>query len=138
MIKKGKGKPRTEKNISDKTKVFIKTQILALIVYLLFFLIASIILFSTEIDKSKSFYAAISAFAAAAFICGYFSGYKIHKKGLYVGLLFCLPMNVIITMVSLIVNSFKVDLTTTISFVILIVCSMLGGVLSVNTKLKAK
>lgn len=138
MAKKNKGKPRSENKTDVKTKIFIKTQIFALIVYLIIFAVTSVAVYSSNIDKSKSFYLSAAAFAVASFICGFYSGYKIHKNGMYVGLLFGLPMNIIIILVSFIVNSFKVDLTALITLVILIICSMLGGVLSVNTKLRAK
>jgi len=138
MSKIKRGKSRSEKQLNNKTKIFIRAQILCMIIYSLFFILASVVMFAAGADKAKSFYAAIAAFAVSSFICGYYSGYKIHKNGLYIGLLFCLPANVIVMLVSLITNSFKVDFTAFIAFVILLICSMLGGVLSVNTKLKAK
>lgn len=138
MTKRSKGKPRSEKKINARTKIFIKTQIFALIVYILIFTVTSVAVYYSDIDKSKSFYLSAIAFAVSSFICGFYPGYKIHKNGLYVGLLFGLPMNIIIVFISFIINSFHVDFTALITLVILIICSMLGGVLSVNTKLKAK
>ena len=137
-IKKGKSKPRSEKRLDNSAKIFIKSQILALTIYSLFFILASTVMFIANVNKSNSFYAAIAAFAASSFICGYYSGYKIHKNGIFVGLLFGLPANLLVSIISIIVNSFKIDLTAVISFAILLICSMLGGVLSVNTKLKPK
>lgn len=67
-----------------------------------------------------------------------YAGYKIHKNGISVGFLFCLPFNAIVTLASIVANSFKVDLTAVISFFILIVSSMLGGIFSVNIRIKAR
>ncbi|MCM1544740.1 MAG: TIGR04086 family membrane protein [Ruminococcus sp.] len=138
MIKKGKPVKRKENSINNRTKIFIKAQILALIVYSAFFIVASVIMYSSDMDKAKGFYAAIAAFAISSFVCGFYSGFKIHKNGLYVGLLFALPANAIVTLISLIINSLNIDFTLAITVAILLISSMLGGVVSVNTKLKAK
>ena len=109
-----------------------------MISYCLVFIVSSAVCLSLDFDRKNMFYVSILCFAAASFICAYYAGYKIHKNGLTVGLLYSLPANIVIVLLSVAVNKFKIDLTFLISMFILIISSMLGGILSVNTKLKPK
>lgn len=129
---------RNEKKLNPTLKVFLKTQMIAAISYLSVFLVSSIVCLSLDLKKNTMFYVSVLSFAAASFLCAYYAGYKIHKNGLVVGLLYALPTNILVIIISVIVNGFKIDLTGIISFFILIISSMLAGVLSVNTKLKSK
>ena len=132
-------KGRTERSATSlSSKVFVSTQILCLFLYLLLFLIASAISLSANFSCRSAFYAAILSFALASFLCGGYAGYKIRKNGISIGLLFCLPANLIVIFVSAVTNNFAVDLTMIISFFILAVASMLGGIVSVNTEKKPK
>ncbi|MGN1195035.1 MAG: TIGR04086 family membrane protein [Acutalibacteraceae bacterium] len=129
---------RNEKKLNPTLKIFLKTQIIAAISYISVFLISSIVCLSLDMKKNNMFYVSALSFAAASFICAYYAGYKIHKNGLAVGLLYSLPANILVIIISVIVNGFKIDLTVLISLFILLISSMLAGVLSVNTKLKTK
>lgn len=124
--------------LNSNTQIFIKTQILAAVLYGLSFIIASAAGLALNISKSYAFYVCIFAFASSSMICAMFAGYKIHKNGISVGLIYCLPFNIIVTFVSIAANSFKIDLTAAISFFILIVSSMLGGIFSVNIRIKVR
>lgn len=126
------------KNLNPTTKVFIKTQFISAVLYSISFLIASAVGLLINISKSYAFYVCIFAFALSSFLCATYAGYKIHKNGISVGLLFCLPFNIIVLFTSIATNSFKIDLTAVISFLILIVSSMLGGIFSVNLRIKVK
>ena len=133
-----KQKQQKSSGLSPNMTVFIKTQLLSALLYGISFVIASAVGLSLNISKSYAFYVCIFAFASSSFICSMYAGYKIHKNGISVGFLFCLPFNAIVTLASVIANSFKVDLTAVISFFILVVSSMLGGIFSVNIRIKAK
>lgn len=137
----GKNKPqkrKRENKLSPTLKIFLKTQVVAVIFYCLVFVVSSAVCLSLDLDRKNMFYVSILCFSAASFICAYYAGYKIHKNGLTVGLLYSLPANIMIVLLSVSVNKFKIDLTFLISIFILIISSMLGGILSVNTKLKPK
>lgn len=138
MEKRSGKKGRADKKMNESTVVFLKAQILYIVLSLLLMLLTSMILYSSSIDKKYYFYAAAAVLALTSFLCAYFAGYKIHKNGLVTGLLYSLPCNVIWLLISLIINSFKADATGLIAFAVLVISSMLGGILSVNTKLKAK
>ncbi len=125
-------------SLNTKTQVFIKAQILALILYMISFLVASGVSLAFNVSVSYAFYVCIFAFAISSFLCALYSGYKIHKKGIVIGFLFCLPFNLLVTLISAILNSFSIDLTAVISLFIMIVSSMLGGMVSVNIRIKPK
>lgn len=136
-LKKQRG--RSERGASNiLSEAFVKTQILCLILYLLLFLIASAICLTADFSCRGAYYAAILSFSLASFLCGGYAGYKIRKNGILIGLLFCLPANLIVSVLSAVTNNFSVDLTIVISFFILAVSSMLGGIVSVNTEKKPK
>lgn len=127
-----------KKRLSGNAGVFIRAQIIYLILSLAFLLISAFISYSSSLDTKFYFYITVFSIALASFLSSFYSGYKIHKNGLVVGLLFSLPMNIIWLIVSAVINSFKSDATIIISLVVLLIVSMLGGVLAVNTGLKAK
>lgn len=137
----GKMKPqkrKKERKMSPPLKIFLKSQLVAAVCYLTVLIVSSIVCLSLDFKRQNMFYVSILCFAAASFICAYYAGYKIHKNGLTVGLLYSLPANIITVFLSVAVNQFKIDLTVLISLFILLISSMLGGILSVNTKLKPK
>lgn len=131
-------KRSSEKKLNPAMKIFLNTQLLALAAYLGIFMISSFICLALDLSRKNMFYFSALSFAAASFICSYYAGYKIHKNGLAVGLLYALPANLTVILISLIVNGFHADLTVIISAFIFLICSMLGGILSVNTKIKPK
>lgn len=136
-----KSKQKNSNGISQLSfpmQVFIKTQLISALLYGVSFIIASAFGLAMNISKSYAFYVCVFAFASSSFICAMFAGYKIHKNGISIGFLFCLPFNLIVTLASIAANSFKIDLTAVISFFILVVSSMLGGIFSVNIRIKAK
>ena len=133
-----KAKRKSEKSINPSFKIFLKTQVMAAISYVLLFAACSIICLSLDINRRNMFYISVLSFAAASFLCAYYAGYKIHKNGLIIGLVYLLPANIIVILISAISNGFKIDLTAVISLFILVIVSMLAGILSVNTKLKNK
>ena len=131
-----KGKWFSELSLS--TKVFLKTQILSFVLYTSSFLISAALGLSMNVSKGNAFYLAVFFYSVCSFICAYYAVRQIHKNGISVGFLFCLPMNIIIVFASIAANSFRIDLTAVISFIIFAISSMLGGIVSVNTRIKVK
>lgn len=127
-----------EKKLNNSTSVFLKTQILMIILNIIFLLAGSGAVYGSALKQSNYFYVGTALFCVVSFIGGYYCGFKIHRNGLITGLVFCLPSNLLVILVSLISNRFKLDFTCVISLILLLVASMLGGILSVNTRKKAK
>lgn len=129
---------RKSDTLNVPMQVFIKTQILAAIIYTVTFIAAGIVSLSADLPEKYMFYVTVLSFSADSFACAAFAGNKLHKNGMITGLLFCLPFNTLVIFISAIVNSFKVDLTAAVAYFILIVISMLGGIISVNSRSKPK
>lgn len=126
------------KKLNPTLSVFLKAMIMQLVVYTVLFTTASTVCYMTDIDRKLYFYIAAFVSLLSNLLAAYYSGFKIHKNGLTVGLLFCLPMNLIILLISFLINSFHIDFTALIAFAVSEISAMLGGVLSVNTKVKPK
>ncbi|MFI3141086.1 MAG: TIGR04086 family membrane protein [Clostridia bacterium] len=137
LLASGKSKTN-KKELSTSTIVFIKTQILFLNLNIIALIISIYACLQLDLARSNIFYASIVSLAFGSFFSSFYAGYKIHKNGLVTGFLFCLPINVLMILISMITNSFEIDLTALIAFFILVVVSMLGGIISVNITMKAK
>lgn len=138
MAEKSKTAKNQGRSLNINTRIFLKTQVLSLATYIMLFLLTAVISLKMNLDEKACFYAAIFVFALSSFVSGYFSGYKVRKNGLVTGLVFALPANAAAVFISLACSGFKADFTILITLMILLISSMLGGVLSVNTRLKAK
>lgn len=132
-------KLKAQKNQKSKLFLFIKTQILILILLIIIILIASAVIYSADEIGSKYYFYIITAIISLIdFISGHYIGSKIKKNGMLNALLYCLPINLIIFAVSMILNLFNIDLTLLFSAIIIISANMLGGIVSVNNKSKVK
>ena len=133
----GKHKPGKIK-FSDNTTVniFIKTQILAVIIYLISFLIFSLIALLADLSMKFDFICALLCFALSSFIVGFYIGRKLRQKGLLAGIIYSLPINTSVILISLIFSNFTFDLNIVITAIILLVSAGVGGIVSVNSRLK--
>lgn len=116
--------------------LMIKTVLLQAALSLAAILASALIAYTSNIKRESYFYIVVLTLAAASFVSAFYAGKHNGKNGLVTGLVFCLPLNVTFCFISLILNSFKADATLAISIFILIIASMLGGILSVNTSPK--
>lgn len=134
-----KSKPnKNKKELSENMKVFIKTQILFLSLNALVFLTCVCVCLQMDFARENIFYISIASLAIGSFLASFYAGYKIHKNGLLVGLVFSLPINALVILISLMTNNFQVDYTAIVSFFILMSVAMFAGILSVNMTIKAK
>ena len=127
------------KKVNNKTNplvnVFIKTQIIFIVVASTLITVLSLVLFSIyDVPSQTYFYIISSIIALSNFISGFYTGFKIRKNGMINAFIFCLPMNILLFLISVVMNMFKPDLTLLFSVIISASASMLGGILSVNTK----
>ena len=126
---------RSKSKSNPVVNVFLKTQILNILLFLIAYISASLIVYNSDALSSKyNFYIISAVTALSNFISGFYCGAKLKKNGMINALLFCLPLIIIILFISAAVNSFNIDLTFFLSSVIMITSSMLGGILSVNVK----
>ena len=125
------------KNSNIKEKGLILYILISICIYLVSFIISSVILFKTDIIKTENYYVfELLLFSVCSFVSAFISGYKNEKNGLVIGLITNLPSIFLLILISLIINKFKTDYYLIITAISLILCSMAGGIIAVNSRLK--
>ena len=81
-------------------------------------------------------YISIAAFSLSTLLIGFFAGMKIRSNGILVGPIFSFPFITLITLCSISLNSFSMDLNCLFGVIAMIICACLGGVFAVNKRLK--
>lgn len=117
---------------------FLKIQLFALLCYVCVFIIGSISALMFDISSEYDYIFTLIIFALSSFIVGFFAGLKIRKNGLIVGMLYSLPLNLIITVISTILNHFSVGINIAITLIILSITSGIGGIMAVNKRIRIK
>jgi len=130
-----------KKSVSNKKKVnyipdFVVLLIYDLIIKCSVLLISSSIIFAFDI--SSDYFLFIILFGLGNLLIGYIVGKKKKKKGLIFAVLYTLPTNLLIVLISTFINDFNVDYIIFITFIILVISSATGGIISVNLKNKIK
>ncbi len=128
-------KKNTNSN-SSNFKSYLKLQFLILAVCFVLFLIFSAVSVGADIKKDYMFYVSLGFIGASSFIAGFIAGIKERKNGMVYGLINALPLNAILFLISLILNGFGADINLLFSVLISLVLSAVGGIVSVNIRLK--
>ena len=74
------------------------------------------------------------SFSAACFISGLLAGSKIRKNGLINGIIFTLPSIIAFNVLSFVLNKSDINYMFVVFFIIEVISSAVGGVISVNIK----
>ena len=128
---------KNRKNVT--LNVFIKSQIIIIILYTVLLTVASVILYNYEELSDKSYFYITSILSAFAnFSGGFYAGMKLKQNGLVTALLFSIPTTMIVLLISISINNFHIDLTLLFTAIIMLCGGMLGGITSVNTNVKTK
>lgn len=128
---------KNRKNVT--VNVFIKSQIIIIILYIVLLTVASVILYNYEELSDKSYFYITSILSAFAnFSGGFYAGMKLKQNGLVTALLFSIPTTMIVLLISISINNFHIDLTLLFTAIIMLCGGMLGGITSVNTNVKTK
>lgn len=128
---------KNRKNVT--LNVFIKSQIIIIILYIVLLTVASVILYNYEELSDKSYFYITSILSAFAnFSGGFYAGMKLKQNGLVTALLFSIPTTMIVLLISISINNFHIDLTLLFTAIIMLCGGMLGGITSVNTNVKTK
>ena len=127
---------KVSKQEKTVVKIFVKTQILALIVYIVLFVAASIVALLVDSPDEYDSIIIISVMSLAALITGYYAGMKIRSNGLVIGVIYSLPVNALLLLISLISGNFQIGANFFISLFALIISSAIGGIIAVNKRLK--
>ncbi len=132
--KSNKRKRNPSKN--NELSEFIRIQIYALIIYLIMFFLFSTICLLIDLSKNNTYYMSLIMLTISSFAVGFLSGVKIRQNGLVTGVLYALPINLLFLIISFIFNGFKGDFSALITAAVMIVASAVGGIISVNMKVR--
>ena len=124
------------KSENSQLKVFLQLQLFAIVIYVLFFIAGSLISLTADISLKYDYIVTLVLFSASSFLVGFFTGVKLRQNGLIMGIIYSLPLNVILIVISLILNDFALSFNMLISLLVLTTFSGIGGVLAVNKRLR--
>ena len=134
-----KSKPnRAVRNKSESTQVktFLQIQLFAVIIYIIVFLIGSFVALSADISGRLDYLISLIIFAVSSFSAGFFTGIKIRQKGLLTAIIYSLPINISVIIISLFINDFSFNFNALISLSVLTAFAGIGGILAVNKRLR--
>ena len=117
-----KSKPnRAVRNKSESTQVktFLQIQLFAVIIYIIVFLIGSFVALSADISGRLDYLISLIIFAVSSFSAGFFTGIKIRQKGLLTAIIYSLPINISVIIISLFINDFSFNFNALISLSVL-------------------
>lgn len=127
-------KSSTKKMSNTKGLDFIKTQIFCLTIYIILFIVGCLVSLIFDIDYKFDYYVSLFIFALCSFLSGFVGGIKQKENGIVSGIIYALPGNLIVILLSVILNGFSVEIGLLISTVSLILLSAVGGILGVNKR----
>ena len=134
----GKLKPKSRKTKVENTALstFVSVQLFSLVCYIAVFLILSFIALVADVPQGYDYYFSALIFVICSFLTGFYAGIRIRQNGLVAGIIFSLPMNTLVVILSLIFADFKADAHLFITALLLIISSAIGGVIAVNKRHK--
>ncbi len=135
MKKSKPRKPRAFKREITVKNTFVTVQVYAVICYVAFFLIGAFIALAVDLPSKYDYIYSLSLFAVSSLLTGFFAGMKLREKGLVVGVLYTLPLNAIITLISLVFSDFSVGINFAVTVTVLVISGSIGGILAVNKRL---
>lgn len=97
------------------------------------FIVSLIITSSSEYPKYTSVFFIISVIISCI-ISGFIASKKCNFKGIISGLLCSIPYSLFITVIMLFFTNCKLKESTIILYLIIIICSTIGGIVGANTK----
>lgn len=136
MYKIKPSRSKKTKPENEQLKIFLQTQLFSVLTYIFLFLLGSFFALIADLPQKYDYIFSLIIFTLSSLSSGFFAGLKLRQNGLIAGVLFSLPMNIIIMLVSAILRDFSVDFNMILTGVILLVSSGAGGILAVNKRLR--
>lgn len=131
-----KNKSRTaKKNQIDQKFILALT---AFIVFTATYIGVSIFGYLTDIDNENNLLLTCVCVSTGGLISGFITGAKTKCKGLFYGAIYILPSLLLFTVLSLILNKFSFDYFLFINIFLSVIFAAIGGVISVNLRIKHK
>lgn len=117
----------------------LKLPVTEIILQAVIFTLSAVIAYIADVKTTEYYIFSIVSLSTGSFLNGFVSGRETRKKGLLNGIIYTLPSVVFYNFISLIANGFKADYVFLIlSFIIPVIFSAIGGILSVNIRLNKR
>ena len=133
---KTKAKANSRKAENAAINTFVKIEIFGAVIYLLMFTMSAFIAMSADLKTGSDMLVSLAVFSLCSFITALIAGVKIRERGLLVGLIYTLPLNTLVLLLSLFFADFSVDISFLISAVFLLLSGAAGGIVGVNLRLR--
>lgn len=127
---------RKNTNNSSTISRYLKLQLCNTLIYLAVFLLFSVVCVKADVAKENMMLISLSFIGIASFLSGFSAGLRERKNGIVCGILSPLPVNLIVIGASILLNGFRLDLHILYTVTVCLVMSALGGIISVNIRLK--
>ncbi len=128
----------SKKDNQNKKTIYIIGAILGVATTILTMFIFATLLLVANLDRSYSAPFATISVSTGCFIASLYTAKKSGSKGYMIGLVIGVTVFVIITLLSLIIGENGLSLNTLFHFIIILLSSLVGGVLGVNSKKSKK
>lgn len=134
----GDNKPKISKRKTENTVInlFLKIQMIGAAIYILMFLLSCFTAVSLDFGQNYDMIFSLGTFAICSFLTALYAGLKIREHGLPVGIVYTLPLNTLIVLLSLFFTDFKADFRILLTSVVLLLFAGVGGITGVNIRLR--
>ena len=131
-------KPKRNKTDNKVQTENIMLFIFPVILTLVLFVISAIVSVYADLQKSQNYIVSLCIIGFTCFASGVLSGKFKRKNGIITGIIYILPQLTLLLLISVILNSFSIDLNIIISTAVSVISAAVGGITGVNMKQKAK
>lgn len=131
-------KPKRNKTDNKLQTENIMLFIFPVILTLALFVISAIVSVYADLQKSQNYIVSMCIIGFVCFASGVLSGKFKRKNGIITGIIYILPQMTLLLLISVILNSFSIDLNIIISTAVSVISAAVGGITGVNMKQKAK
>ena len=112
--------------------------IFPVILTLVLFVISAFVSVYTDLQRSQNYIVSLCIIGFVCFASGVLSGKFKRKNGIITGIIYILPQLTLLLLISVIFNSFSIDINIIISTAVSVISAAVGGITGVNMKQKAK
>ena len=131
-------KPKRNKTDNKLQIENIMLFIFPVILTLVLFVISAIVSVYTDLQRSQNYIVSLCIIGFVCFASGVLSGKFKRKNGIITGIIYILPQLTLLLLISIIFNSFSIDINIIISTAVSVISAAVGGITGVNMKQKAK
>ena len=134
----GKAKVNVNGRKSENAVIntFLKIEIIGAVIYFIMFIMSAFIAMSADFKSGSDMIVSLAVFSLCSFLTALIAGVKIRERGLLVGLIYTLPLNTLVLLLSLLFADFSVDYHFVVSAISLLFSGSIGGIVGVNLRFR--